>query len=337
MAKTNKKKSSKNNKKTPKKVKLVLKKPPFSSPGQASNNVVKREKSVRLPDIMRFEILQNPNYTLFWVERPNGEASYMQPLSRVIESNTKEGKDFRECTNILAPLISRRVSREDHRPILSKHPINVKRNQVNYPFRCLLGIKTDDIPHEDYVDCVMNAIKDILTAKSNYPTKCTIDLCDSDVTPPHRRSLDSVITDKSIQTVLYRYFYSQHLTDDNFDNTTETCDIPKDVTKTFVKNHPNIAAGIFTPLLGKYSVVAKLFGCTDVASTQTSTSSASSKNASPKPFFLESESDEATDINLDSDSDDEDQDSDANNADSSNSFINDSSSLSQDDSSSTSI
>ena len=342
MVKTNKHKSAKRKetKRVKKVVKLAIKKPPFSSPG-SSTTTVKKEKSIKLPDNVRYEILANPNMILFWVEKPNGEAACMQPLSALLESNTKQAINFRECTNIKAPLLTRRTSRADHRPMLSKHPANVKRGQINYPFRCLLGIKTDDIDAHDYVNYVMNSMKDIINAKSNYPNKYMIDLHASDVTPSCRRSLDSVITDKSVQTVLYRYYFSSYLTDDNFDDETSTCEIAQHITQTFLTKNPTLAPYFFTSHEGKYSFLATRFGYKNQelqsAKTKRSKRDISCDTASKKPFFQEdtdNDSDDAGEDIQDSDTDRSD-DTSSTHTTGSASFIDDSSTVSGGDSSST--
>ena len=342
MAKTNKHKSArrKDVKRAKKVVKLAIKKPPFSSPG-TSTATVKKEKPIKHPDHVRYEILLDPNMILFWVEKPNGEAAYMQPLSDLLESNTKQANNFREYTNIKAPLLTRRTSRADHRPMLSKHSANVKRGQINYPFRCLLGIKTDDIDAHDYVNYVMTSMKDVINAKSNYPNKYIIDLYDSDVTPFCRRSLDSVITDKSVQTVLYRYHFSSFLTDDNFDEETCTYEIPEDITQTFFTKNPTLTPYFFTSHEGKYSFLATRFGYKNQklhsGHAKTSKRDVSSDIVSNKPFFQEhtdDDSDDAGEDIQDTDSDRSDDTSSSNNTGNS-SFIDDSSSVSVNDTTST--
>ena len=337
MGKTNKHKSSKRNanKKANKIVKLTIKKPPFSSPG-TSNTAVKKEKSARSPDHIQCEILLDKNMILFWIEKANGEAAHVQPLSDIIDSNTKQAKNFREHANVKAPSLTRRTSRGDHRPMLSKHRVNVKRGQTNYPFRCILGIKTDDIDTDDYVSCVMHAMKNVINSKSNFPTKCIIDVTASNVTPSFRRSLDSVVTDKSAQTVLYRYYFSAHLTDDNFDDETSTYQLPDELTTTFVDEHPTLAPCIFTPHEGKYSFLATQFGYKNPKSEtkKSKIDKSSDEPTTPKSFFHESD-DSGEDI--EDDSDDISEDTHTDDQDSQSSFIDDSSVVSVPDTDSGSV
>ena len=261
MAKTPKKTTkSKGNRSARKKSKISLKKPSFASAKLPSTPALKKEKSTQSPHCIKYEILLDTNCYIFWVEKPSGEASYMQPLSDIVEDDNASGRHFRQHTRILAPLLSRRTSREDHTPLPSKHYHNVKRGQPNYPFRCLFGMKDADIKHEDCVTCVMDAIATVIKASSNYPIKFHADLWDSNATPIPRQSLDSVLTDKSVQTIMHRYFYAEHLTDDNYDDDSQTCDIPQDVTENFVKDHPEVADSFFTALDGECTLLAKAFG-----------------------------------------------------------------------------
>ena len=111
MAKT-KSKTPKSNKKASarKKGKISFKKPSFASAKLPSTPALKKEKATQAPHLIKCEILQDTNCCIFWVEKPSGEASHMQPLSDIAQDDKASGRHFRQCTRILAPLLSRRTS-----------------------------------------------------------------------------------------------------------------------------------------------------------------------------------------------------------------------------------
>ena len=104
----------------------------------------------------------------------------------------------------------------------------------------------------------------VLQTNSGYPIIFEYDVTQSNSTEGDTYDpLDHQIIDKGVQTILYRYYFEDHLTDENYDEKTKQCAIPEDVTKTFVSHYPDIKDLFFTPLNGKYSDVAKKFGYVD--------------------------------------------------------------------------
>ena len=111
----------------------------------------------------------------------------------------------------------------------------------------------------------MKQAEKVLDLKSTFATKYFIDLKDSDKTEnpdgPYR-SLDEVILDKGVQTIIYRYFCKEHLTDENWNDEYKTHNAPTSITSEFVTKHADIAEHFFTPYNDEYSFTARSFGYT---------------------------------------------------------------------------
>ena len=237
--------------------------PPFESPGKRQGKAPKRESSNKSSSKFLFERLGDGNMYIVWIEKPSGEAGYMQPIDDIIHANSKDGKAWREHTNCIAPLISRRKQREYNLPIPSKFKINLKQDETSYPWRCFFACKSSTIRHEDCILCVMKQAQKILDSKSTYTTRYIIDIKESDKTQnpdgPYR-ALDDVVLDKGVQTIICRYFYKDHLTDENWDLERNSYLLPKALTIDFVKQHASIARHFFTQCNDEYSFTARAFG-----------------------------------------------------------------------------
>ena len=248
-----------------KKKKVDLDAPPFESPGKKHGKPPKRESSNKSSNKFFFERLGDGNMCVAWVEKPSGEAGCAQPIDDIACDNTKEGKSWREHTNCVAPLVSRRKGRECNLPIPSKFKINLSANETSYPWRCFFACESDDIRHDDCIVCIVKQAQKVLDSKSTFATNYFIDLKESDKTEnpdgPYR-SLDEVILDKGVQTIIYRYFYKEHLTDENWNDEHKTCNAPTSITSEFVTQHADIAEHFFTPYNDEYSFTARSFGCT---------------------------------------------------------------------------
>ena len=107
---------------------------------------------------------------------------------------------------------------------------------------------------------VMGLMKEIINKASTYKTEFIVDIKLSDATKDGPRPLDHVITDKGIQTILYRYYFMDHLDEDTYDQEKQVYEIPEDVTKTFFENHQDVAHNFFSPYDGGYSKMAQSFG-----------------------------------------------------------------------------
>ena len=106
----------------------------------------------------------------------------------------------------------------------------------------------------------MNLVKDVITKNSRYKNNYIVNINASDQTVDGPRPLDTAITDKGIQTILCRYYYAEHLTEENFNEDTKTHEIPSKVTTTFFDEHANVARNFFSPHNGEHSQTARSFG-----------------------------------------------------------------------------
>ena len=167
------------------------------------------------------------NSYIIYVLRPNKDGGYIHPVQTIVTAETEQGDEFRTYTNARAPLVSRRISRENNSPMLEKSPQNAKQGENNYPFRCLYCEKQDEIPHEDYITYVMGLVKNIINNSSKYKTEFVTDVRLSDATIDGDRPFDHVITDKGIQTILYRYYFMDHLDETTYDEEKKFITFPK--------------------------------------------------------------------------------------------------------------
>ena len=241
---------------------IKLPKPPFSSPTKGKTvKRIKKEQSQKAPHMIQYQrIGDKRNSYIIYVLRPNKDGGYIHPVQTIVTAETEQGDEFRTYTNARAPLVSRRISRENNSPMLEKSPQNAKQGENNYPFRCLYCEKQDEIPHEDYITYVMGLVKNIINNSSKYKTEFVTDVRLSDATIDGDRPFDHVITDKGIQTILYRYYFMDHLDETTYDEEKKIYHISEDITKTFFKNHQDVAHYIFSPYNGAYSKMAQSFG-----------------------------------------------------------------------------
>ena len=239
---------------------IKLPKPPFSSP--TKGKALKRFKIEQSsPHMIAYQrIGDKQNSYIVYVLRPNKDGGFIQPVNTIVTAQTDEGDKFRECTNALAPLVSRRISREDNSPMEEKSPQNLKPGKTNYPFRCLYCQKTDDIDHDKCIVCVMQLVRDIINENSKCKQSFVADVQLSDETAEGNRPFDHVITDKGIQTILYRYYFMDQLDENTCNEQKQIYELPDSVTKTFHANHKEIAHFFFSPHEGNYSAMAQTFG-----------------------------------------------------------------------------
>ena len=241
---------------------LQLTEPPFPSP--TKGRPVKRlkiEQSQKASHKICFERVGNKTHSyIMYVQRPNKDGGYIHPIQQIVTAETEQGDNFKKFTNALAPLVSRRISRKDNTPMPQKNLYNLKKGEIRYPFSCLYCEKNNEIGHEQYVMYVMGLMKEIINKASTYKTEFIVENKLSDATKDGPRPLDHVITDKGIQTILYRYYFMDHLSEDTYDQEKQIYEIPEDITKTFFENHQDVAHNFFSPYEGAYSEMAQSFG-----------------------------------------------------------------------------
>ena len=241
---------------------IKLPTPPFPSPTKGRPvKRFKKEQSQKTPHAICFEhVGDKQNSYVVCVKRPDQDGGYIQPVADFIEANTPESDKFKECANALAPLVSRRINRNNNEPLPEKSERNLTKGKPNYPFRCLYCQKTDEIEHGACIQCVMDVVKDVINNASKYPTNFVTNLQLSNATKEGPRPLDHVITDKGIQTILYRYYFDTHLNEQTFDEQDQVHIIPEEITKTFYADHRDVAHHFFSPHNGTYSTMAQTFG-----------------------------------------------------------------------------
>ena len=241
---------------------IKLPTPPFSSPTKGKPvKRFKKEQSQKAPHTICFErVGDKQNSYIVYIKRPNNDGGFIQPVDNFLQAETPESDKFKEYANALAPLVSRRINRNNNEPLPEKSERNLTKGKPNYPFRCLYCQKTDEIEHDVHILCVMDVVKDVINNASKYPTNFVTDLRLSNATKEGPRPMDHVITDKGIQTILYRYYFDEHLNEETFDEQDEVCVIPEKITKTFYTNHHDVAHHYFSPHNGTYSAMAQSFG-----------------------------------------------------------------------------
>ena len=219
--------------KSPKKENIDIDTPPFPSPGKKHLKALKPEKSSKSSQTFYFERLGDGNMCLFWIEKPSGEGGCIHPIDLVAQTNAKEGKEWRQHTNCICPTLSRCEGRHQNVPIPAKFSSSLNNGENSYPWRCFFGYKNDKIPHDQCVTYVMKQAVKVINNHSKFSTDYVIDSIKSDKTEnpdgPYR-SLDSVVIDKAVQSIIYRYFYEEHLTDSNFDEERNSYVVPEDIT-----------------------------------------------------------------------------------------------------------
>ena len=246
--------------------------PPFPSPGKSNVKALKAEKSSKSSQTLFFERVGDGNMCVFWVQKPSGEGGYIHPIDLVVQRNAKEGKEWRQHTNCICPTLSRRENRQFNVPIPARFVSSLKNGEQSYPWRCFFGYKNDAIPHDQCVIYVMNQAVKVITKHSKFVSDCVIDTNKSDKTENKNgpyRSLDSVVIDKGVQTVIYRYFYKEHLIDDNWDDKKNSCIVPETITSAFSDDYSDVAEFFFAPIDGQYSFLAKFFGYNDAPKQST--------------------------------------------------------------------
>ena len=236
---------------------LQLEPPPFASPTKGmSVKKLKKEESKKEPHRIIFQRVGNKqNNYIVYALKPNNDAGYMYPIQLFIDSDDEQSLLFKQHTGALAPLVSRRIHRRNNVPLKEK-----RHEENSYPFRCLYCQKTDAIDHDTYMNYVLDTVKKIINQNSKYITNFKIDLIDCDHTISGPVPLDHVITDKGIQTIIYRYHFADYLNDDTYDEDTKTYVLPENITKTFYQNNQEIAHNYFSPYEGEYSEIAQKFG-----------------------------------------------------------------------------
>ena len=242
---------------------LSIDTPPFPSPGKKNAKALKQEKSAKSNHKFYFERLGDGNMYLFWVEKPSGEGGFIYPIDIVVQSSSKEGKEWRQHTNCICPTLSRRQGRHMNVPLPAKFAASLEEKETSYPWRCFFGYKTEEIPHDQYVTYVMQQAVKVISKNSKYSTSYMVDVHKSDTTPsptgPYR-ALDEVLIDRAVQTVIYRHFYQEHLTDSNFDKDMNSYVVPEEITTNFTSEHAELSEHFFTRHNDKYSFTAKFFG-----------------------------------------------------------------------------
>ena len=134
------------------------------------------------------------------------------------------------------------------------------------PIRCLFSIKPFNIQHEQYAQCVMQTIRQILLHTVGKLDDCAIDMKELDGT--NYCSLNYYLTDESVKTIIYYYFYTKYLTYQNVDPRSQKYALPRLLTNDFANDNNHIASNFFAPVLGNYSETAKLFGYSDPISSK---------------------------------------------------------------------
>ena len=246
---------------------LQLTEPPFSSPAKGKKvKRLKTEQSQKSSHTICFErVGDKENCYIMCVQKPNKDGGYIYPIQQILTEATEEGDKFKEFTNALAPLVSRRISRQENTFMPQKNLYKLEKDETSYPFSCLYCEKDDSIDHAQCVTYVMDLIKDVIMKRSTYKTQLITDIKLSDATKEGPRPLDHVITDKGIQTILCRYYFSDKLDDTTCNEQTKTYEISEDITKTFFANHQDVAHNFFSPYDGAYSRMAQSFGFPETA------------------------------------------------------------------------
>ena len=192
------------------------------------------------------------NMYLFQLQQDRLPKSMPSVLQDFLEYSTAS-YEFAANTNSLAPLVQMRANKHLDSPGLL--------DDDGSPLLCLFSMKPTNLQHEQYVQYVMNTLSELLRSLDQRLPEFAVDM--KEIQGTNFLSLDHYITNDGVKTIIYHYFFAEHLTYQNTNTRTQTYDLSKQVTQTFVAKNPNIAPYFFRPKIGIYDPLAKLFGYKD--------------------------------------------------------------------------
>ena len=198
----------------------------------------------------------NNTMYLFQLQRNYNRTSFPKQFDAFLRSPTPQSEIFRANTNILCPLLSMRNSPQDDTTMIS---------YTGSPVDCLFSIKPLHIQHEQCVQCVMQTINEVIIHANGETQPHAIDMKELDGT--NYLSLNCYLTDQSVQTIIYYYFYTNHLTCHYIDTRSQRHILPRRLTNDFANDNNDVASNFFAPVLCRCSETAKLFGYSDPISS----------------------------------------------------------------------
>ena len=248
MTKTAKKR--KNNPK-PRPLSIDIKRPPFPPPGKTAASIITNNTDQRRwPLVVSYcRCGSKKQFYVFFVKKGCVPLS-LEPMAHFLQSNTEEAITFKKYTNILAPPLPIRYSREND------NPVRIESNGVTC--MCLFSMKPPDVRNKLYAPHAMKQITKIL--KHQAQTSTTYCVQKKESTQERVSSLDHLLTDNAIKTAIYYHFYHAELQPYNYDFVRHEFVLHAELTNSFHEDSQEEANLFYSALNGSYSDTAKLFG-----------------------------------------------------------------------------